>query len=332
MSYQAPPVHYEPPPQAAAVLPPGPAGLPARPPVTVPPVDYNFHHSQNYTSVPIYRPPSSYSPTAASPLNTTSNPLVGATASSTAHTLPSPPNSIPSLNALLPLPTLEDSLETFQNTISTLAHLCYNGQNIAAATGYKACPVQERDNEKKVTQEMTPAEHTAYTAWKNGTMSSLPPMDWDKDKAVPPTGDTSNSAKSLKVAKKRAEALNRLYETTRADASHAVFWAQKYTQLLPLVKAVARIVGAEVAATGGNENLNAEEWAELQTLGKIISIGSQYMQKQVKHSTAKKFINGNLQVLIARRQQLQNKVSGPIPAKRKAGTDAGSEQAAKKPR
>ena len=88
----------------------------------------------------------------------------------------------------------------------------------------------------------------------------LPPINWAKDTESPPT-----SAKPLKVARRRAEALNRLYNSKEARPEHAVCFAKHQLVCLPLVKAMARVIGAERDIEGGH-------LADLQTVNSILGV------------------------------------------------------------
>ena len=66
----------------------------------------------------------------------------------------------------------------------------------------------------------------------------------------PWTGTTTRGAhrllrKAFKRATRRAEALNRLYDTDRAKLSHSVWFVQEHRAWLPLVKVVERIVAQQ---------------------------------------------------------------------------------------
>ena len=68
----------------------------------------------------------------------------------------------------------------------------------------------------------------------------LPDIDWSVAREDEPT-----SKKSLKTARRRAEALNRLYGTDQARPSHSVWFVKNHIEYLPLVKAMARVIGME---------------------------------------------------------------------------------------
>lgn len=59
------------------------------------------------------------------------------------------------------------------------------------------------------------------------------------------------SSNPLKVATRRAEALNCLYGTDKAQPDHSVLFTKYELPRLPLVKAMARSIGAERYLVGG---------------------------------------------------------------------------------
>ena len=87
--------------------------------------------------------------------------------------------------------------------------------------------------------QMPPQEYDAWTTFNDG-LWRLPELDWDNDHLPPPT-----SAKTLKVARRRTEALNRLYKTDQAREGHVAWITQNKIELLPVIKAMVRVVGAE---------------------------------------------------------------------------------------
>jgi len=212
------------------------------------------------------------------------------------------------------MPQLGESLDTLLRKLTALRQLCQSGDSIAAVTDYQGAAMKDRDAERKSMAEMPPDELRAYTAYRDGKLGPLPAMNWATDR-----GPTPASAKPLKTAKRRAEALNRLYRTNLAEPAHSVWFTQRHLPWLPLVKAVARVIGVETHAVGGHENTNPEEWAELQTLGKVISVASQIMQKSPQQGQQKKAVNNILQQLIQRRQQIHERLG--TGKKRKGGAE-----------
>jgi len=94
--------------------------------------------------------------------------------------------------------------------------------------------------EKKVVeaaQAQIPLEREYWEAFLRGFIL-LPDIDWSVDRKDEPT-----SKKSLNRARRRAEALNRLYGTDQARPSHSVWFVKNHMEYLPLVKAIARVIG-----------------------------------------------------------------------------------------
>lgn len=119
--------------------------------------------------------------------------------------------------------------------------------------------------------EMTEKE---YEAWSLYTRSEypLPEIDWNSNRDPPPT-----STIPLRRARRRAEALNRLYHTKKADPGHSVWFTEHEILHLPLVKAMARIIGAEQNLLGGQYALNATQLADLQTINRILSVSDEIL-------------------------------------------------------
>jgi hypothetical protein len=59
-------------------------------------------------------------------------------------------------------------------------------------------------------------------------------------------------------------------------------WLPKHhPEFLPLIKAMARVIGVERDILGGQDSLNAEQFADLQSTNKIVSTSSK-IQKTCK--------------------------------------------------
>jgi hypothetical protein len=146
------------------------------------------------------------------------------------------------------------------------------GKSIAENTTDSAAPNQRASPEMIARSQTPPLEYEAWTTFKQG-LWRLPELDWNKKHLPPPT-----SLKSLKVARRRAEALNRLYETDQANEGHVTWITQNEIEFLPMVKATARVIGAERNHVGGGE-WQATELADLQLINRILSIYTQIYQE-----------------------------------------------------
>jgi hypothetical protein len=176
----------------------------------------------------------------------------------------------------LPIPEIGDSIDVLQRKLTALAGVVRRGQSIAVATSYAASTIQERDPVKIAVSEMPPLEFEAWDLYAEGKYS-MPKIDWDNSRDPVPT-----SAKPLRTARRRAEALNRLYQTDIADPSHAVWFTKNEAFYLPLVKAMARVIGAERNLLGGQGALDATQIADLQSINEILSVSA-----QVSHGMAR---------------------------------------------
>jgi hypothetical protein len=97
----------------------------------------------------------------------------------------------------------------------------------------------------------------------------------DNNSLPPPT-----SAKPLKTARRRAEALNRLYETDRAHEGHVVWITKNNIGLLHLVQAMARVIGEERNLVGGCGGWSATQLADLQSIKNPLYLWADMSRKQ----------------------------------------------------
>lgn len=168
----------------------------------------------------------------------------------------------------LSIPQPGDSVAVMQQKLAELADAVRRGQSIATVTEYAASTVQERDPVRLAVSEMPPLELDSWAAYAEGKYR-LPKLDWDESRLPAPT-----SRRPLRTARRRAEALNRLYETDKADSRHAVWFTKNEDCHLHLVKAMARVIGAERNLLGGQGTLNVTQMAELQSINEILSVSA----------------------------------------------------------
>ena len=170
------------------------------------------------------------------------------------------------------IPQSEDSIADIARKLTALADAVRHGQSIAAATKYVASMTQKRDPLDSAVTEMTKLEYEAWSLFTAGKYP-LPGIDWNSCHDPAPT-----STKPLRIAHRRAEALNRLYNTKKAGPSHLVWFSKHQIVHLPLVKAMARIIGAERNLLGGQNALNATQVADLQTINNILSVSTKILK------------------------------------------------------
>jgi hypothetical protein len=119
--------------------------------------------------------------------------------------------------------------------LAAIVNTVDNKDSVAAATALYAKTEPHRNPEKAAVAEMTLRESEDWKAYLRGTIQ-LPEKNWEVYQEVPPV-----SKKSLKNAHRRAEALNRLYQTDQAQPGHSMWFTKRYTKHLPLIKAMASI-------------------------------------------------------------------------------------------
>ncbi|KAF2096267.1 hypothetical protein NA57DRAFT_79034 [Rhizodiscina lignyota] len=173
----------------------------------------------------------------------------------------------------LQIPQADDSPTEVARKLSALAEAVRFGKSIAAVTNYVASLTRERQPTNIAAAEMAEQEHEAWSHYNAGKYP-LPKLDWDLNCDPTPT-----STRPLRIARRRAEALNRLYNTNRAEEGHSVWFTKHEIYHLPLVKAMARIIGAERNLVGGQCGLNATQMADLQTINRVLSVSAEILDK-----------------------------------------------------
>ena len=142
--------------------------------------------------------------------------------------------------AVLPLPTEDDNLPSLIPKLSSYLYVIHIGRCLAAATGYIATGSHRQIPESRAVSQMTPYQRECFQECKEGRPLPLPHMDWDVDRR-----HTLASPRPMKKSLRRAEALNRIYQTNRAEPCYYTYFVENHPLWLPLVTTIARIIGAE---------------------------------------------------------------------------------------
>jgi hypothetical protein len=111
--------------------------------------------------------------------------------------------------SVLAIPHHHDTIDQLSIKLIAIAKVTSAGESIAVATAFLATPAQERIATEAAISQMTPWEKEAWATFTGGTWR-LPDFDWDNSVAPAPPA----SSKSLKIARRRAEALTQLYQPT----------------------------------------------------------------------------------------------------------------------
>jgi hypothetical protein len=170
--------------------------------------------------------------------------------------------------SVLSIPAIGDTKAQIHSKLASLAEVIVSGKSIALATGYAATTDSGDDAVTGAINQMLPWERELWEHFRSGSYP-LPEIDWTKDQEPAPT-----SPKPLKIASRRAEALNRLYKTDKANETHVAWLTKHRIEHLPLVKLMARVIGAEINLTGGNGRWSAIQFADLQSINRILSLSS----------------------------------------------------------
>jgi hypothetical protein len=203
----------------------------------------------------------------------------------------------------LPIPQSGDSIAVLQKKMLALAEVVRRGQSVAIMTNYAAAANQERDATNKAVAEMARFELEVWNHYSQGKYP-LPKIDWDVDRESAPT-----SIKSLRIARRRAEALNYLYKTEKADPGHSVWFTKHQLPHLTLIKAAARVIGAKRDLMGGQCALSTVQVADLQSINQILSMSSQIL-RELGHKHMPATISSAQQVLGSQRKVLQEILKG----------------------
>jgi hypothetical protein len=78
---------------------------------------------------------------------------------------------------------------------------------------------------------------------------------------------------------------------------------------LPLVKAIARIIGAERDLLGGQSSLNATQIADLQSINEILAMSAQILAESGRNSVSAR-ITTPQRLLASRRDELRRMLRG----------------------
>lgn len=169
---------------------------------------------------------------------------------------------------IMDIPRIGDNLITLSSKLTAIANVITTRQSVAIATAYSATPNQKPRSIQIAIDQMDPHEAEAWAGYHKGSIT-LPDINWETGIDSAPL-----SAKPLKIAGRRAEALNRLYQTDKAQPGHSVWFTKHHPLGLPLIKAMARVIGAERNLVGGGA-WTATQLADLESINKALYVTAQ---------------------------------------------------------
>lgn len=224
-------------------------------------------------------------------------------------------SSVPPIAALT-LPSEEDTLPVLSTKLSSFLYVLHMRHDLAAATRSTFHDKHGLTPEAQARNPMTHHEKEYFQAWKDGTLQRLPPIDWENDRGRSPTAE-----RPMKRAQGRAAALNRIYQTDRAQPCHYIFFTQNHSVWLPLVAAISRIIGAEI----NQKELLARvpfHRTQIQTIDKIVQV-SRRVISPLEASPEKAVALEKVRYLEEAKKNLQRKQQDMVTClgKRKHGQD-----------
>ncbi|KAJ5212122.1 uncharacterized protein N7498_003768 [Penicillium cinerascens] len=160
----------------------------------------------------------------------------------------------------LPIPKDGDDLETTARKVQILASVISSGGNLSVGPGHVSTPKQKQTAEEFGRERMTSPETTQYEAWKMGIIK-LPELDWYNNQVpVPP--------EAMQTFSRRAIAMDIIWQRRGMAPEHAAWITINMPFLLPLVKAVTKILRAEehLQRTQRHARLTDGDIAEIEML------------------------------------------------------------------
>lgn len=166
------------------------------------------------------------------------------------------------------IPRIGDNLITLSSKLTAIANVIIAGQSVAIATVYSAIPHQKPRSIQTTIDQMGPYKAEAWAGYHKGSIT-LPDINWEID-----IDSALLSLKSLKIAGRRAEALNRLYQTEKAQPGHSVWYTKHHVLCLSLIKAMTQVIGAERNLVRGGV-WTTTQLADLESINKILYVTAQ---------------------------------------------------------
>ncbi|RHZ60801.1 uncharacterized protein CDV56_105819 [Aspergillus thermomutatus] len=231
---------------------------------------------------------------------------------------------------ILPVPSVDDDLETTAKKMGALAKVVSDGNSLALFTGLQLASQHLRDPESIAVSQMTPDERMQYEAWQRarkgrtrkntGVQASEEtsnrgqkiPHDFDWVQNVAPVPD---GAQSLKKFTQRAAAMDIIWDHQGATPENASWLTFNQPAILPLVKAVCRVRTAEKHRQNNRDpsirGLTDMEAAEVETVRKIVSLAERNRTRELeKIRKLTRSITESAAVIKARIKFLEDKMDG----------------------
>lgn len=170
---------------------------------------------------------------------------------------------------LMPVPIVGDTLAATARKLSDLASVIRSGRSFML-TNNKTLP-SKHDPEAFARECMLATELAHYEEWKSQA-ARLPALDWAKN--VLPV-----HPRAFKTFSQRATAMDIIWRRQGATPENAAWLSVFHLDLLPLVKAVVKVLSAKVYLADHNplSHLSASEIAEVNALQLINAVVDENM-------------------------------------------------------
>ncbi|KAJ5634678.1 hypothetical protein N7528_002520 [Penicillium herquei] len=174
---------------------------------------------------------------------------------------------------MLPVPKSEDTLESTARKLDGLAIAIRNGGSLLLSNGTVSTP-QKHDAEDFAKERMTDIELRQYSQWKQNELS-LPQINWEENRS--PVVEASS-----KTFSQRAMAMNIIWGCQAAVPENAAWLSTNILYLLPLVKAVTKLLSAQahLEVHDPQSRFTDQEALEVQTLQLITATADEIVARE----------------------------------------------------
>lgn len=141
----------------------------------------------------------------------------------------------------LPMPTKGDDLETTARKMQSMASVISSGRTLSMTPGQVSTPNTKKPKQRQTAEEfarerMTGPETAQYDAWRMGLIR-LPTFDWYLNRLPVALSD-------VQTFSRRAIAMDIIWQRPGFAPEHAAWLGIHMDFLLPVVKAVTKVLGA----------------------------------------------------------------------------------------
>ncbi|KAI9225335.1 MAG: hypothetical protein DHS80DRAFT_33807 [Piptocephalis tieghemiana] len=209
---------------------------------------------------------------------------------------------------LLSLPSHLDTLEELEEKMGKLIECVKQGYSLASATGSQELQGSYIENpEERAKSRMQDIELKLYRAWKGGRVP-LPPYNSLVNSITTPIGINGQGKRM-----RRAEALDRMYGVRGSTVDNATWWITTYPELIPLINAISRVIGAEreTIPLVHHQQVMPGESAEIRIIDSIVATSRHIInQHMAKVRNVVRRVNESISLIETRKRSLGRSLLG----------------------